>query len=209
MFFSFFFCFVLSLCQDEKNPTLIHYWVKNLPIPQILFYTLFVCYLMWCESREFLISSRMARSNKKRKLLRIGIIKIYDDWNNFSFCFRNARMTFARCSGNGVNGKSIRCHWKKNMDPVLTFSIRPNFICLGCKVFKWFRTPDCVIWLGQKRSLLNLSTWTIMLFMFSCFCLFRRDRDRYDTSRSPSPRGKKNVKMCRVWRTVLPENTVQ
>ena len=124
---------------------------------------------MWCESREFLISSRMARSNKKRKLFRIGIIKIYDDWNNFSFRFRNARMTFARCSGNGVNGKSTRCHWKKNMDPVLTFSIRPNFICLGCKVFKWFRTPDCVIWLGQKRSLLNLSTWTIMLFMFSCF----------------------------------------
>lgn len=68
---------------------------------------------MWCESREFLISSRMARSNKKRKLLRIGIIKIYDDWNNFSFRFRNARMTFARCSGNGVNGKSTRCHWKK------------------------------------------------------------------------------------------------
>ena len=96
---------------------------------------------------------------------------------------------------------------KKNMDPVLTFSIRPNFICLGCKVFKWFRTPDCVIWLGQKRGFLNLSTWTIMLFMFSCFCLFRRDRDRYDTSRSPSPRGKKNVKMYRVWRTVLPENT--
>lgn len=42
MFFSFFFCFVLSLFQDEKNPTLIHYLVKNLPIPQILFYTLFV-----------------------------------------------------------------------------------------------------------------------------------------------------------------------
>lgn len=113
LFFSFFFCFVLSLFQDEKNPTLIHYLVKNLPIPQILFYTVFVCYLMWCESREFLISSRMARSNKKRKLLRIGIIKIYDDWNNFSFRFRNARMTFARCSGNGVNGKSTRCHWKK------------------------------------------------------------------------------------------------
>lgn len=107
---------------------------------------------------------------------------------------------------------TVRAHdviEKKNMDPVLTFSIWPNVICLGCKVFKWFRTLDCVIWLGQKRSLLNLSTWTIMLFMFSGFCLFRRDRDRYDTSRSPSPRGKKNVKMCRVWRTVLPENTVQ
>lgn len=112
MFFSFFFCFVLSLCQDEKNPTLIHYWVKNLPIPQILFYTLFVT-LCGVNHENFWLVHEWRAVIKKRKLLRIGIIKIYDDWNNFSFRFRNARMTFARCSGNGVNGKSTRCHWKK------------------------------------------------------------------------------------------------
>lgn len=37
---------------------------------------------------------------------------------------------------------------KKNMDFVLIFLIWFNFICFGCKVFKWFCMLDCVIWFG-------------------------------------------------------------
>lgn len=70
---------------------------------------------------------------------------------------------------------TVRAHdviEKKNMDPVLTFSIRPNFICLGCKVLN--DSARRIVWYDlDKReacSICRLEPLCCLCFrVFVCF----------------------------------------